>query len=146
MILDLHTRVIEAAGADRVMHAWSLWNRQIKEANRQAQTLLQQVLVEDPGSVLGWITLANTHLADISYRWTRSRPRSLAQAAAATDRALALDARHPNVHGTHGVVLYWQGRFEAALAASRRPDRAQSELCAGILLAGPGIDRAGQAA
>jgi DNA-binding winged helix-turn-helix (wHTH) protein/Tfp pilus assembly protein PilF len=120
--LDLHTRVIEAAADDPVMRAWALWNRQVETANRQAQALLTEALADNPASVLGWITLANTHLAIVTRggRWSGSRARSLAQAARATDRALALDARHPNVHGTHGVVLYCQRRFEESIAASRR--------------------------
>ncbi|SED57545.1 hypothetical protein SAMN05216483_4097 [Streptomyces sp. 2131.1] len=68
----------------------------------EARELMAQRLAEDPEDILAWIELARTHLGD---------EENGAEALAATERALALNAEHVGALLMHARALRVGGRF-----------------------------------
>jgi Tfp pilus assembly protein PilF len=76
--------------------------------------LLDSALAADPDSVVALTFLAFTHTQLVMRRWSDDTRRDTAAAAAAIDRALALQPNYWPAHFHRSFVMYLQGEVDAA--------------------------------
>jgi tetratricopeptide (TPR) repeat protein len=133
------------------LDAWDLYQRGLwhvfDDVNRdslaEAKQLFQRACEFDPGFAAAHAELAYTHVAEIIRGLSDDPKASLEQAAAAAERAVALDPRDPAARVALGRVLIFRhsheraiAEMEAALALNAGFDRAHYGLGMALLYGG----------
>ncbi len=95
-------------------------NRITREANEEAARAFAQVVRAAPGSPLGHLGMAWTHLSAFRYGWSASPAKSLDEAAALAREALRLDESCADAHALLGYYHLLAGRHDEAIAAGER--------------------------
>ncbi len=95
-------------------------NRIEREANVQAAACFGHVIELEPGSPLGHLGAAWTHLSASRYGWSDSAPQSLKCAADLARRALELDERCADAHALLGYYHLLANQHDEAIAAGER--------------------------
>lgn len=96
------------------------YKRQTKDGVQKARLLFEKATIADPGYASAWAWLAYAHWHDARFLWAERPQEALVRAANVAERALALDAELPEVHGVLGLIRVLRGEFDAAIAAARR--------------------------
>jgi TolB-like protein/Flp pilus assembly protein TadD len=96
------------------------YKRQTKQGVQKARLLFEKATIADPGYASAWAWLAYAHWHDARFLWAERPQEALVHAANVAERALALDAELPEVHGVLGLIRVLRGEFDAAIAAARR--------------------------
>ncbi|MDH3242806.1 MAG: adenylate/guanylate cyclase domain-containing protein [Alphaproteobacteria bacterium] len=97
------------------LQGWKYYRRYTKDDRAIARQLFQQAIEMDPDWAMPFTTIAWTHIQDAEL-WDDSRAESLKLAAAAAQRALALDDTYPGVYAALGGVHEAKGEIEQAIA------------------------------
>lgn len=106
---------------DLRLHAESLFLSAITpEHDLAARKLLEQSVRLDPSSAEAWARLAEITASDYFQHWNNTGPDQLAEAAAAVEKALALDPDLALAHFANGFIHRARGEHQAALAAFDR--------------------------
>jgi adenylate cyclase len=122
------------------VRAYSFFNRMTKEDMAKARELYEQAVALDPGFVGAWARLAWTHEI-YSRRWGpgASRAEGLDRAAQLAEKALALDAFHPEANAVMGENHLYRREYEQAIAWGKKavafgPNNAKVHLSLGKIL------------
>jgi adenylate cyclase len=95
-------------------------NRITREANDQAARSFEQVIRIEPGSPMGYLGTAWTHLSASRYGWSDSAPESQRQAAQLARKALDLDESCADAHALLGYHHLLSHEHDEAIAAGER--------------------------
>ena len=95
-------------------------NRITREANAQAVHCFAQVILVEPGSPMGYLGTAWTHLSASRYGWSDSAQKSLQQAAELARKALELDEQCADAHALLGYYHLLSQAHDEAIAAGER--------------------------
>jgi TolB-like protein/class 3 adenylate cyclase len=103
------------------VRAYSLLNRITKEDMAKARELYEQAVALDPEFVGAWARLAWIHEI-YSRRWgpSASRAEDLDRAAQLAEKALALDASHPEANAVMGENHLYRREYEQAIAWGKK--------------------------
>jgi len=116
-----HKDVASLDAWDRIMRAhWHL-ARFTMEDNAEARRLLTEAVQIEPNSALALGDLAMIQVFDAQWGWGISRDQSVAAAAEAARRAVAIDEGNPWAHIALGFVELFAGRHDESI---RRLERA----------------------
>lgn len=88
--------------------------------NREARRLFMQALALDPNYARAQAFLAWTYLNDARLGWSGTPKKDLQRAAAAANRAIALNDFIPAGHEVLGDVYLWSGRHDLAFQKLRK--------------------------
>ena len=109
------------------LEAWGLYQRATRavgeasrEANAEAETLLERALALDPGFASAWGRLAVVHAMRLIWGWTDERETTGEAALRAARMAVELDPGNPLAQGSLGMASALVGDGHTALDASRR--------------------------
>jgi TolB-like protein/class 3 adenylate cyclase/cytochrome c-type biogenesis protein CcmH/NrfG len=86
------------------------------EGKAKARALLAKAVELDPDFLGAWLSIGWTHWADIRFGWTDTPEDSLRQAEEAAERALSIDAGHPDPYSLLEGVYLIRGAHDRALA------------------------------
>jgi TolB-like protein/Flp pilus assembly protein TadD len=90
-----------------------------REANATAQALLAEVVASTPAIAQAHSVLALTHVYALIWSWNDAGE-ALARAAAAAQRALALDSEDAVAHAVVGLTLAFARRYDEAIESLNR--------------------------
>ena len=118
---------------------WHFFTYQTRDGLAEAKRQFQRACKLDPGFATAYAELAWTHIADIHRGFANDPERSLEQAAAAAEKALALDARDPVAHFAVGRVHIFKhahdnGIAEMETALDLNPNSDRAHYCLGLAL------------
>jgi TolB-like protein/DNA-binding winged helix-turn-helix (wHTH) protein/Flp pilus assembly protein TadD len=90
-----------------------------KEANAQAQQVLERAIVLDPAYADAYAELGWSHFVEWSWQWSQD-PQALERALALGQQAVALDDSLSRAHGLLGVAYARKQQYEQAIAEGER--------------------------
>jgi adenylate cyclase len=94
-----------------------LMNRQ---GSVKAKEFAKEAIALDPQYAFPYTTLANAHMLDAWFKFSKSPRESLRLAADAAQKALALDDADPMVYSTFTNLYVMQRRYDEAIASAER--------------------------
>jgi adenylate cyclase len=94
--------------------------RMNKDGSIKAKELAREVIALDPNYAFPYATLANAHMLDVWFNFSKSSKESMRLAAQAAQKALALDDSDPRVHSALTNLYIMQRQYEKAIAAAER--------------------------
>ena len=95
---------------------WHFYGDMTRDGIAEARQLIQRACDLDRGFASAFAELSYTHVVDIYLGFTDSSDLSLAQAAQAAEKAVALDARDPLAHCALGRIYYLRHEYDRAIA------------------------------
>jgi adenylate cyclase len=111
-------QAVDPDAVDLRLRAMGLYISGITPENTlAARRLLQEAVRKDPGSGEAWAWLADLVASDYLNRWNDANKQQLDEAAAAVERALAIDETLALAHFANGLVRRAKGEHELALNA-----------------------------
>src|SRR5262249_40815285 len=99
-------------------HTPSWWSEYTKIL-QLSKDLLEKPLSRNPNYIFAHFLLARSYLAEWASQLSQD-PRTLEQALAAAQRAIALNDSSPEGHGTLSFVYLWQKQYDQAVAEMER--------------------------
>ena len=94
--------------------------RMNKDGSIKAKELAREVIALDPNYACPYATLANAHMLDVWFNFSKSSKESMRLAAQAAQKALALDDSDPRVYAALCNLYIMQRQYEKAVAAAER--------------------------
>lgn len=105
---------------DLFLRGLEAYGRRTPDSNQTAKALYEEAIALAPDFARAIAGLALAHARDAIDGWTATPEESLARAEVLAARAEAINPSIPQVHFVAGQVALFRGRFELALAATRR--------------------------
>jgi adenylate cyclase len=109
------------------LEAWGLYQRATRavgegsrEANAEAEKLLERALAIDPGFASAWGRLAVAHAMRLIWGWTDDRDATAAAGLSSARKAVELDPGNPLAQCALGMVTALTGDSDTSIRASRR--------------------------
>jgi TolB-like protein/class 3 adenylate cyclase/cytochrome c-type biogenesis protein CcmH/NrfG len=109
--LDAYLKAMQAA------EQFLLMNRQ---GSIKAKEFALEAIALDPGYALPHTTLANAHMLDAWFKFSKSAEDSMRLASDTAHQALALDDADPSVHRTLTNLYVMQRQYDKAIASAER--------------------------
>jgi TolB-like protein/Tfp pilus assembly protein PilF len=116
-VVRKHTDNLEAY--DYFLRGMESWYRFTKEANAQAQQMLEKAVALDPQYAEAYTWLGMTHFLEWTWRWSVD-PQTLEHALALAQQAIALDDSLPVAHSVLSFVYTRKQQFDQVLAEGER--------------------------
>jgi adenylate cyclase len=115
-----HKRPSQMQAYDYILRARNVWFKWTREANREAQRLIEKALELDPRYATAWSWLAWVHIGDWRASWCDDRAKTFALAMEAVRTAIALDPHDYFSHWPLAYLLVRSRRYEEGLAEYER--------------------------
>jgi adenylate cyclase len=109
-----------ADALDSYYRGLDLFNRVTREANAEAVECFDRVIELEPGSPLGYLGTAWTHLSAFRYGWSDSPAVSLKCAGQLASKALELDEQCADAHALLGYYHLLNSAHDRAIAEGER--------------------------
>lgn len=97
-----------------------LARRYTREGHRRAMTFYDKALTIDPNYLCAIVALGFCHLDELRLGWSEDDQRSLSEAAALSQRAMAIAADHPDALALQAYIAFFRGDELSARATMRR--------------------------
>jgi tetratricopeptide (TPR) repeat protein len=104
----------------KASQALAFWYRMNKEGSVKAKQLAREAIALDPQYAFPYTTLANAHMLDLWFRFSKSPKESMRLAIDAAQKALALDAFDPRTHVAWANLYIMQRQHEKAIVSAER--------------------------
>jgi TolB-like protein/class 3 adenylate cyclase len=104
----------------KVLQASEYFYRRTKEGNIQTRKLAEEAIALDPEYPMAYYFLGGTRLSDPFLGLSKSRRKSLQEAARLYQKTLAIDESHPRANGVLALVYGMQRQHEKSLAQAER--------------------------
>ena len=123
----------------KAMQAQEQFHLMNNQGSVKAKEFAKAAIAADPNYAPPYATLANAHMLDAWFRFTKSPKESMRLAAEAAQKALALDDSDPSVYSTLSNLYVMQRQYDKAITAAERglqinPGGARAHLSMGIAL------------
>jgi TolB-like protein/Flp pilus assembly protein TadD len=95
-------------------------NRMDKEGAVLSRQLAEKAIALDPEYAMPYIILARYHVLDVFFGWTKSRKKSLDQAAELAQKAISLDESNPHCYRLLSTIYMFTRQHEKAITEAER--------------------------
>jgi len=128
--LDAYLRAIKA------QEQYFLMSR---EGSEQAKEFAKKAITQDPKYAFPYTILANSHMLDVWFKFSKFPKESMRLAANAAQKALALNDSDPSIYSTLTNLYVMQRKYEKAITSAERgleinPGGARAQIGMGIAL------------
>jgi TolB-like protein/Flp pilus assembly protein TadD len=123
----------------KAMQAQEQYNRMNNEGSAKAKKFAKAAIAIDPNYALPYTTLANAHMLDAWFKFSKSPRKSMELASETARKALSLDDSDPNVYSTLTNLYVMQRRYSDAISTAKsdlqiNPGGARAHLSMGLAL------------
>jgi adenylate cyclase len=123
----------------KALQAHEQWLRMNKEGSRKAKQLAREAMALDPRYAFPYTILANAHMLDLWFKFSKSPKESMRLAAESAQKALALDESDALTHNALTNLHIMQRQHEKAIVSAERmvdlsPGGARAYLSLGVAL------------
>ena len=118
--------------------------RQTKESNAQARSLLERAIELDPRFAVAIAALSFAHVEAYINQWSGEADRALQLALDLAQRAAEIDDSEPSAHFALGLAYHWLRQFDLAIAEAERAIALDPNYATGHVLLGHILEYAGR--
>ena len=129
---------------DCFLRGRELFERQTKEANRDAQLLLRRALKLAPTFAPALAFLAGSLVIDYVNGWSETPEQTLEEAESAARQAVQFDERNPYALWALGFASLWARRFDEAISATERAIAVNPNFALGHMTRGTALHYVGR--